>query len=104
MTQPGLDWDRDVSLPVSGRSGSARHASSTGAQRAARDRGAVTLAYVALLERLGPLTDHDAARLLGRGVSSLNSVRNALGARVRPSGAYQTSEFGTKRVMWELAR
>jgi hypothetical protein len=103
MTQPGLDWDRDVSLPVSGRSSAARHAGATGAQQAVRGRGAVTLAYVALLRQMGPLSDHEAAKLLGRQVSSVNSIRNGLADRVRPSGAYQDTEFGTRRVRWELA-
>lgn len=101
--QAALDFDRDVNLPVSGRTPRARQASATGAQRAAKDRGAVTLAYVALLREMGPLSDHEAARMLGRLVSSINSVRNGLGARVVPSGEHENTEWGTRRVRWRLA-
>jgi hypothetical protein len=100
MTQPVLDWDRDVSLPVSGRTPSARHSSSTGAQVAARDRGVVSAAYRDLLIRCGPLSDHEAARLLGKLVSSICSTRNGWGDRVVPSGTFEATDFGSKRTRW----
>lgn len=70
MTQPRIDWDRDVSLPVSGRTTQARHASATGAATASKTRGRLSVAYRDLLIACGPLSDHEAARLLGRQVSS----------------------------------
>lgn len=100
MSAPAFDWDRDVNLPVSGRAPDARHASSTGAQRAGRDRGAVAQAYRELLIAAGPLSDHEAAAAMGRLVSSICSTRNGWGDRVQPSGTYERTAFGTKRVRW----
>jgi len=100
MTQPALDWSHDVNLPLSGRSSAARHAGATGAQVASRTRGAVSLAYRELLRVAGPLSDHEAARALGRLVSSVNSTRNGWGAAVVPSGEYEQTAWGTKRVRW----
>jgi hypothetical protein len=99
LRQPDL-WD--AALPVAGRSPEARHSSSTGAQHASQHRGTLTVAYVALLEQLGPMSDHEAARLLGKPLATLNSIRNGLGERVRPSGAYETTPWNTKRVKWRL--
>ncbi len=100
MTQPGLDWSSDVNLPVSGRTPSARHASHSGAQRAVRDRGAVALAYRTLLIESGPLSDYEAAKVLGRMVSSICSTRNGWGSHVVPSGRFESTEFGTHRTRW----
>lgn len=102
MTQPIIDWDRDVNLPIAGRSPRSRHASATGAQRAAKDRGALSLAYLSLL-RLKPLTDHEAAAALGRYPGSICSTRNGLGRFVVDSGEYQVTDFGTKRTLWKAA-
>lgn len=101
MQQPGFDWSRDVSLPVSGRTPRARHASSTGAAVAAERRGAVALAYRRLLIESGPLSDHEAAKALGRLVSTINSTRDGWGGQVAPSGRYEATEFKTKRVRWQ---
>lgn len=100
MTQGAIDWTRDVNLPVSGRTPGARHASATGAQQAARSRGAVALAYRKLLIESGPLSDYEAAKVLGRLVSSICSTRNDWLAHVVPSGTFETTEFGTKRMRW----
>lgn len=100
MTQPSLDWNADVRLPIAGKTPRSRHASSTGANRAATDRGALSLAYLALLRSIGPLSDHQAAKALGREVSSINSTRNGLGDLIEDSGEYETSEYGTKRIRW----
>lgn len=102
-TQPNLDF----SLPVSGRTPHARHASASGARHASERRGQQTLAYLKLLAECGPLSDPSAARMLGVGVSSICSIRNGLGALVRSSGAFETvtwpSGGQTKRVKWERA-
>src|SRR5688572_33067214 len=97
--QPSLDWSSDVNLPVSGRTPAARHAGSSGAQRAAKDRPMLAVAYLELLKSAGSqgLSDFEAAKALGRQVSSLNSTRNGLGDLVVPSGSFQVSEFNTRR-------
>lgn len=97
--QPRL-WDATVALPVRGETPEARHAGATGARRAATDRGVVALAYRDLLIAQGPLSDHAAARLLGRLVSSINSTRNSWDRHVVPSGQYDETAWGTKRVRW----
>lgn len=107
MTQPALDFD--TSLPISGKTPRARHASFTGARLAAEHRGAKTLEYLALLERM-PLSDPKAARMMGVGVSSICSIRNACvdAGLVTDSGRYEVAEWPghrtTKRVKWGLVK
>ena len=109
MTQPSLDWDRECPLPVApSRSVRARHASALGAQVAARHRGALTLRYVALLKQLGRVSDHEAAGMLGVGLSSINSTRAKLGDRVVEAPAHDElhqwpSGHVTRRTRWTLA-
>lgn len=91
-----------TSLPFRGKTYRARHASYSGAVTASATRGSVTLAYIALLKALGPLSDHAASKALGRPLSSVCSIRNGLLDRVVPSGEFETSEWGTKRVRWML--
>jgi hypothetical protein len=98
--QQGLDFSRDVNLPISGRTSQARHASSTGAQRAAKDRTGFALEYRQLLITAGPLSDDEAAKATGRRLSSICSTRNGWGDRVVPSGTFEETEFNTKRVRW----
>lgn len=101
--QSGFDFSRDVNLPVSGLTPRARHASSTGAQRAARDRGVLSLAYRRLLIESGPKSDDEAAIVLGVLPRSICSTRNAwveIG-HVEPSGSYEKTSFGTKRTRWK---
>lgn len=62
----------------------------------------MTLAYIQLLKVCGPLSDYQAAKALGRGVSSINSVRGGLADRVVPSDQFEISEYNTKRVKWAL--
>jgi hypothetical protein len=101
--QLGIDWDRDVSLPVSGRTPEAKHAGSTGAQRAAKTRGALALSYRRLLIESGPKSDDEAATLLGVLPRSICSTRNAWVevGHVAPSGDFERTAFGTKRVRWQ---
>jgi hypothetical protein len=81
--QPTLDWDRECPLPVSrSKSDRARHASATGAQAAAPRRGALTLKYISVLRTFKRLSDHEAASMLGCGLSSINATRASLGEHV----------------------
>lgn len=102
MTQPSLDWD--VNLPISGKAVRSRHASATGAHRAAIDRGALSVAYLNLLRAAGPLSDHAAARALGRETSSINSTRNGLGNLIVASDQFENTPFRTKRTRWMVAK
>lgn len=99
MTQPSLF----TSLPVHGRSPAARHASHSGAVYASKARGQQTLTYLALLERCGALSDHESARMMACGVSSINSIRAGLGELVEACG-YQVVTWPdgrqTKRTKW----
>lgn len=106
MTQHGFDFSLDVNLPVVGKSPRARHASSTGAQRAAKDRGALALQYLELLKHAGDqgLSDFEAAKALGRQISSMCSTRNGLGDLVIASGSFEDSEFGTRRCRYTVRR
>lgn len=100
MTQPGFDWNADVALPVAGRTPDARQSSATGAQVAARTRGQVSLDYRRLLIESGPLSDPEAAKALGRQLSSICSVRNGWGDHVVPMGEKERTSFGTSRTRW----
>lgn len=104
--QPRLDWDRDVSLPVSGRTPAARHASATGAQAGQRTHGRKGLAYLEALERAGAagLNDFDAGQVVGIYRTSVNSVRAALmrAGLVEETGAFDVTEFGTRRQRYRL--
>ena len=107
---PSFDWDRDVNVPVSGRTARARHASASGAQVAAIGRGAKTRDYLRLLwhvDRSGGLNDDAAARLLGVYRTSICSIRNAcmLAGLVEETGVYDVAQFGartTRRQRYRL--
>lgn len=104
MVQPRLDWSRDVSLPVSGRTVEARHASATGALAERERRGAFALTYRKLLIEAGPLSDHEVSRITGHGLSAINSTRCGWSERVIPSGDFEVKKWSdgrvTKRVRW----
>ncbi len=102
MSQPTFDWT--ANLPIAGKTPRSRHASHSGAQRAAIDRGALSVAYLELLRATGPLSDYQAAAALGRLVSSINSTRNGLGDLIEDSGEYEPTPFGTKRTRWRLVQ
>lgn len=60
--------------------------------------------YLAALRQYGGLTDHDAARYLGRPLSSVNARRNEcqqLG-KVRASTRTAMSPFGRQATVWEI--
>ena len=104
MNQQRLDWSRDVSLPISGRSVEARHASASGAQAERERRGRFALVYRQLLIEAGPLSDCEAARITGRALASICSTRNGWREQVKPSGQFEAHTFAdgrsTKRVLW----
>ena len=100
MTQ--LPMDFRPNLPIAGRTPRTRHASASGARRAAIDRGSLSVAYLVLLRATGPLSDHAAARALGRETSSINSTRNGLGDLIVDSGTYELTAFHTKRTKWGI--
>ena len=61
--------------------------------------------YLVVLKKYGGLTDHDAARYLGRPLSSINARRNEcqqLGL-VEDSGRVQRSPFGRLATVWRCA-
>jgi len=86
---------------VSGRSPEARQCSYLGAVdaqgRAARQRDA----YVALLGERGPLTDQEAADLMGVERSSINARRNELGELVTNAGR-KMGQRGSPNTLWRL--
>ena len=102
FTQEQAFDPRSACLPVSGKTPRARHASHSGALRASKDRGEVSTAYLNLLRTAGPMSDHAAAKALGRTLSTVNSVRNGLGDLVVDSGEYESSEWGTRRTRWTV--
>lgn len=102
MTQ--LNFDIKPNLPIAGKTPRTRHASATGAMRAAVDRPILAMAYLALLRTVGPLSDQAAAKALGRETCSINSTRNGLGDRVVDSGQYEETAWGTKRTKWRVAK
>lgn len=90
----------DLCLPISGKTPRSRHHSRSGAEYAAQSRPSLTLAYIALLEACGPMSDQAAAKALGRETNSINSVRNGLGEVIVDSGQVEATPWGTKRTMW----
>ena len=102
IQQPAFPWDADVNLPISGKTPRSRHASATGARRAAIDRPSLSVAYLELLRAVGPLSDHAAGKALGRLHTSINSTRNGLGELVIDSGEVEHTEFGTSRTKWRV--
>lgn len=105
MSQPEFDFIGaiNMNLPVSGKAPRQRHASASGAITAAKGRPELALQYLALLKAAGPLSDHAAAKALGREISSINSTRNGLGPLVVDSGTYEETAFRTKRTKWRAA-
>lgn len=97
--------------PVNGRTPQSRHASWTGARAVVETWTARQSAYLQLLRQAGSLTDQEAAALLRWGLSSVNSVRNALGDRIVPDGLdvhtfidASGQERTTRRTKWRVAR
>lgn len=91
-----------LSLPFSGSTPISRHHSALAAEHAAEKRGQKTLEYLALLDRIGSagVTDHDAARMLGCPLSSINSIRNGCGEFVTPAETPGRSPYGRVVTRW----
>jgi hypothetical protein len=93
-------------LPFSGVTPISRHHSAQAAAAAARTRGQKSLDYLQLLREIGPLgvSDHDAARMMGVPLSSINSIRNGCGRLIEPrTDAKGVSPFGRNVTLWRLA-
>jgi hypothetical protein len=90
------------SLPFSGRTQISRHHSAMAAQDATTTRGAKTLVYMTLLKIAGEdgITDHEAARMTGWPLSSINSIRNGAGDLVEPAEVHGLSPYGKKVTKW----
>jgi len=71
---------------VNGKTPESRQASLSGARAARVDRQQKTASYIALLRQHGKLTDHQAAKYLGCGLSSINSIRGGILKRAREKG------------------
>ena len=93
-----------LSLPFAGATPISRHRSSQAAQAASVTRGRKTLEYLTLLERIGAngVSDHDAARMLGLPLSSVNSIRNGCGEHVVPVDRECFSPYGRRVAAWRL--
>ncbi len=74
MTQPSLNWDADISLPVSGSTPAARHASASGAQAAAVVFGGRASKVLAAFAKFGRLTIAQASEVTGLSIQSTCSV------------------------------
>jgi len=98
MTQPAFEWSSGLQMPVAPSSHPiARHTSATGAQLAAEVAGRLGLQYLELLDRVGEASDHQAARTLGVGLSSINSTRSRLDRWVIESGRVDRVQWPSKR-------
>jgi len=100
MTASSFEWDRDVNVPVSGRTARSRHASATGAQAASVGRGVRTRAYLQVLYQAGArgLNDDQAAAILGIYRTSINSIRNGSmnAGFVAETGQYDAAIFANR--------
>lgn len=111
MKQQSIAWDADVSLPVSGITPHARHASASGAVVAQRRIGRKVLAYLSLLQTVGNhgISDFGAVLALNMherlvaGVQSINSIRDSLGDLVEHTGTYERTEFNSRRGKYRLS-
>lgn len=111
FTVPAVD-PREVSAtgklpPVSGTTPQARHSSYTGAVHALEARGEKVEALRQLLLHHGPLTLNDCADRLRWPLSSVCSLKAALGDQVVPDGS-ELVAWGegksTRRTRWKVNR
>jgi hypothetical protein len=116
MTQPSLDFTAAPDPPSSATtSPSAVQARRSGRQRGRQSVPQRALDYMALLSAHGPLTDHEAAELMGRPLSVVNAIRGEIRdwaltfgretpvvahSRVRQVWAHGRA---TSRVRWTVA-
>lgn len=80
------------------------HESHQAAVRAAETRGDKTRAYLRLLARRGPLTDHEVRTSTGWPLSSVNSIRNgAMKCGLVEKGDYaKTGPYERACRVWQL--
>jgi hypothetical protein len=92
-----------LSLPFSGTTPIARHHSAEAARKAAEKRGEKSLQYLDLLSKVGEsgITDHEASRMLGLPLSSINSIRNGCGGLVIPADGVGLSPYGRTVTKWK---
>lgn len=92
-----------LALPFSGSTPISRHHSAEAAQRASVARGKRTMEYLDLLAKVGEegVIDHDAARMLGLPLSSINSIRNGCGGLVVPASDAGISPYGRTVTKWK---
>lgn len=85
-------------LPFAPRS----HTSYKAAQAAQRGHGEKTLNYLRLLQEHAPLSDHQAAELLGVPLSSICSIRNIVKDKLQKDGTAM-SPYNRIVDCWRLA-
>ena len=96
----------DFDPPYQGKTRAAKHASWTGARHASQRRADERARYLALLADVEAITDQEAAKRLGLGISSINSIRNGLKDRVVPRGherMFWEDGTATSRTKWGLS-
>ena len=86
---------------ISGRSPEARHNSYLGAKSAQKRVSRQHREYLSLLAERGPLTDQQAADLMGVERTTINARRNELGQRVEKVGRTM-GRHGTPNTRWGL--
>src|SRR3954470_6262511 len=94
-------------LPFSGSTPLSCHHSASAAMDAAKTRGIETRRYLDLLATAPAVgfSDHEAAKALGLGLSSINSIRNGVALLVWPADRVERNPTrpNIKRTCWRLA-
>lgn len=98
-----MPWT-DAGLPFSGDTPPSRHTSHAGAEDAKPRAENQTIRYLAILKAHGPLTDREAAKLLGIERTSVNARRAPLvkAGIVGPKGFRRGPGRQIKNVVWGL--
>lgn len=94
-----------LSLPFSGETAISRHCSHQGALKASEGAGRQCLALLTLYRQQGPLTDMEAADLMGVERSTINARRRELRLRglVSAKGSKTNGRSGVRNTTWGLA-
>lgn len=94
----------DAGLPFSGSTPLSSHCSCSGAEDAKGRALTQTVRYLAALRQQGPLTDAEAAKLLGIERSSVNARRAVLvKAGLVIADSVRKGPTGAKNTTWKLA-
>jgi hypothetical protein len=99
--QLGIDWNADVSQPVSGSTPLARHCSATGAQAASVTAGSKMAQLLTLFSQHRRLTLNETAALIGIQDHSLCSTWNR--AKVTLNWIEETGEVRKRQVGYRIA-